>query len=317
MPLRSRSYRAARCRGARTRAGIARALDGRRAVVGDPDVVSEELEEPAHADRRIHVVVDDEDAGSGLSAAAGESAGIFAAGLAAGRWMVNRLPLPGPSLQAETLPPCISASFSTIVRPMPSPPSERAIDRSPWLNRTNISGSFSGGMPIPLSSTEIDDLIVHPLGREPDVPAALGVLGGVGEQVDHDLLDARRIGAKRQLSLEELGDQGVFSFCDERSHRFDGLLQDRAGIDELPFQADLPAGDPGDVEQVIDQPGELPRLTVDDVLREIDVLEVARHLEDRDGVADRSEGIAQFVGEHREELILAAVCLAEAPPRSA
>ncbi len=39
-------------------------LDGREAVVGDPDVVAEELEEPAHAARRIHVVVDDEDSGS-------------------------------------------------------------------------------------------------------------------------------------------------------------------------------------------------------------------------------------------------------------
>ncbi len=43
---------------------------------------------------------------------------------AAGSRIVNSLPLPGPSLLAATLPPCISTSFFTTVSPMPSPPSE-------------------------------------------------------------------------------------------------------------------------------------------------------------------------------------------------
>ena len=40
----------------------------------------------------------------------------------AGSRTVNVLPRPGPSLEAVTLPPCISTSFWTMVSPMPSPP---------------------------------------------------------------------------------------------------------------------------------------------------------------------------------------------------
>ena len=41
---------------------------------------------------------------------------------------MNLLPLPGPSLWASMLPPCISTSRFTSVRPMPSPPCDRADD---------------------------------------------------------------------------------------------------------------------------------------------------------------------------------------------
>ena len=67
--------------------------------------------------------------------------------------MTNSLPLSVPSLLAVTLPPCISVSLRTMVSPMPRPPSERAIERSPCEKSLNMSGSFSGGMPMPLSRT--------------------------------------------------------------------------------------------------------------------------------------------------------------------
>ena len=44
---------------------------------------------------------------------------------------VKVLPRFGPSLWASILPPCISASFCTMVSPMPKPPSLRAMERSP------------------------------------------------------------------------------------------------------------------------------------------------------------------------------------------
>ena len=65
-------------------------------------------------------------------------------GSAVGSQTVNSLPLPSPSLVAVTLPPCISASVRTRVRPIPSPPSERASERSPWVNSSNISGQHLG-----------------------------------------------------------------------------------------------------------------------------------------------------------------------------
>ena len=82
--------------------------------------------------------------------------GLAAAGrFAAGRRTVNSLPFPSPSLAAVIWPPCISTNFLTIVRPMPKPPSARAEEWSTWLKRSNVSGSFSGGMRIPESLTRM------------------------------------------------------------------------------------------------------------------------------------------------------------------
>ena len=86
----------------------------------------------------------------------------------AGSRTTNSLPLPGPSLCAATVPPCISTRLLTSVRPMPSPPSERAIERSPWANRSNSLGSSSGGMPTPGVPDPDDDLVPLAPDGEPD-----------------------------------------------------------------------------------------------------------------------------------------------------
>ena len=44
-----------------------------------------------------------------------------------------------------------------------------------------------------------------------------------------------------------------------------------ASVDELLAELDLAAGDPGDVEQVVDQPGEVLDLPLDDVRRPVEV----------------------------------------------
>ena len=111
---------------------------------------------------------------------------------------MNSLPRSGPSLRASTLPPCISASLRTIVSPIPSPPSDRASERSPWAKSVNISGSRSGGMPVPLSRTRMTTWSPSGSRAEPDPAPGLGVLRGVGQQVQDDLLDPRRIGVDRQ-----------------------------------------------------------------------------------------------------------------------
>ena len=97
------------------------------------DLVAEELEEPGQPAGRVHVVVDDEDAGR-LRAGGGRRAGLRSLGRGrascqAGSRTANSLPLPGPSLVAATLPPCISTSFLTSVSPMPSPP-PTAVERA-------------------------------------------------------------------------------------------------------------------------------------------------------------------------------------------
>ena len=50
--------------------------------------------------------------------------------------MTNSLPRPAPSLAAVSVPPCSSTSIRASVRPIPSPPSECASVRSPWVKRS-------------------------------------------------------------------------------------------------------------------------------------------------------------------------------------
>ena len=72
------------------------------------------------------------------------------------------------------------------------------MERSPCEKSWNMSGSFSGGMPMPLSRTLMTTLLFFRAGGQPDSAPALGVLGGVGQQVHDDLLDSRRVGPDRQ-----------------------------------------------------------------------------------------------------------------------
>ena len=52
-----------------------------------------------------------------------------------------------------------------------------------------------------------------------------------------------------------------------RPVRLDGALEDGFDVDHLAGEVDLAAGDPGDVEQVVDQPGQVLGLAVDDLPR--------------------------------------------------
>ena len=63
--------------------------------------------------------------------------------------------MPGPSLSAVTVPPCISTRPFTSASPIPSPPVERSMLRSTWENMSKIRGKSSAGMPIPVSRTEM------------------------------------------------------------------------------------------------------------------------------------------------------------------
>ena len=73
---------------------------------------------------------------------------------------MNSLPVPGPSLRAETDPPCSSTRLRTIVRPMPRPPCERSSACRSCTNRSKMCGSISGAMPIPVSRTDSTHLAI-------------------------------------------------------------------------------------------------------------------------------------------------------------
>ena len=97
---------------------------------------------------------------------------------------------------------------------------------------------------------------------------------------------------------------------EQRLHGLDRLRDDRTEVLRGPVQGDLAQRDARDVQQVIDQVRELRGLPGDDVARPHDRI-VARFPQphDLDGHRDRRQRVAQLVGQHGQEFVLAAIDL--------
>ncbi len=94
----------------------------------------------------------------------------------------------------------------------------------------------------------------------------------------------------------------------QRPDALGGPLGQGRQVDPLGAEPDLAVRQPGDVQQVVDQPRHVPDLPLDHVAGELDQRRVVGRLpQDVDRVEHRGQGVAQLVGEHGEELILAAV----------
>src|SRR3954466_3632963 len=92
---------------------------------------------------------------------------------------------------------------------------------------------------------------------------------------------------------------------DERAARFGRRLQDVRDVDSLAPQLDRPARDTRDVEQIVHEPRQVQRLPVDDVRRPPEIFGGGgAGTQYRCRMTDRTEGVAQLVGEQRKKLIL-------------
>ena len=150
------------------------------------------------------------------------------------------------------------------------------------------------------------------LGGERDLAPLVGVLRGVVQQVGEHLRHPRRVDLQEHGVLGQGDGQAVMTVLDQGPAGLDGQLDHRLQLDRLLLEHDLAAGDPRDVEQVVDHPRHLLDLVLDHLDRPLEVgAAQALDLHDLDGVADRGQGIAQLVGEHGEELVLAPVGLPE------
>ena len=89
---------------------------------------------------------------------------------------------------------------------------------------------------------------------------------------------------------------------EQRPARFERVRNGRVQIENFLLERDLAAGDPADVEEIVDDPAEMPDLTFDHraQLRLIG-RRAAFHQPER--IDDGGERIAQFVREHGQELV--------------
>ena len=124
--------------------------------------------------------------------------------------------------------------------------------------------------------------------------------------------DAVAVDGQRHALRRELHAEGQPAGLDDRAARLDGHAERLAQVDRLQGEAQLVPGDARGVEQVVDEPDELRDLPLDAAAGRVEDLRVVRfHPQDFDGVQDRGEGVAEFVGQGRQELVLAAVGLAQ------
>ena len=123
----------------------------------------------------------------------------------------------------------------------------------------------SAATPRPLSFTEVT---THPVDdRDLELDAALlrRVLGGVGQEVDQRLGQPGGVAAQRHRLVRHLDDELVAAAVDRVARRLDAEPDHLAIVDQLVAQPDLAGGDAADVEQVVDEVGQLAELPVDDV----------------------------------------------------
>jgi hypothetical protein len=113
---------------------------------------------------------------------------------------------------------------------MPRPPCERSIVCSTWTNGSKMRGSISGAIPMPSSATRDDQVLPLGPGGQLDAAPRLGVLGGVGQQVDQDLLQPRRVRLDPHRPRVDGDVQPMLAGLDERPDRLDGVPDERGGV---------------------------------------------------------------------------------------
>ena len=177
--------------------------------MSNPHVVADPLQELGHPDRRVGAVVDDEDPDKsgrhlrgGLLRASGRGIVLPTAG------SLDDEPASEGRVQplvAMTVPPCISTSDRTSVRPIPSPPPPNGRATDPLGRRDRTSARASRGECRAHHPDPDDDLFAFdPARRAEDVrPPDGSVLGGVGQQVHNNLLETHRVGIKSKVGGRE------------------------------------------------------------------------------------------------------------------
>ena len=103
-------------------------------------------------------------------------------------------------------------------------------------------------------------------GAHHDLSARLRVAGRVGEQVRHDLGEPHRIAVDPQALVGDVEGEIVIALLEQIARHLDRLGDDVGDLDPLLAQLHLPARDLRDVEEIVDQPGEVVDLPLDHLL---------------------------------------------------
>ena len=149
---------------------------------------------------------------------------------------------------------------------------------------------------------DCDGPIVLPR-RNSDVAADVGVMGRIAQKIGQDLRQTIFVcvhdEAQGHVDIER-----VATLFEQWAHHLDRARHDLRYFHRPSLEHHLAARQPGDVEQVVDQPNEMLRLAIDDV-ELLRWLSGGARLEDVDGCHDRRERVAELVTEQRKKVVLA------------
>ena len=231
---------------------------------------------------------------------------------------VKRQPRPSPSLCAATRATVKLTKFEhRATRPMPSPPAT-VLQRPRALNE-HVEDMLEHGpaeCPCPLSMTSSDDAPSSLACNDCESgPAWLGVFRGVGRA------DSAKTWAKRSgIAVDgqsRRGDIEVHRACCRCSRQRAGRSRrpegDRARSRRWSSRLSsiLPACDARDVEQVVDQPHQVPNLSLDHRMLSAPRRLALSLMSSERATRDRRERVAQLVPEHGQKLVLAPVRVLE------
>ena len=92
------------------------------------------------------------------------------------------------------------------------------------------------------------------------------------------------------------------------AHRLDRMRHDNAECQSLFMQMDAPGREPGNLEQIIHQPCQLPDLTLDNAVRPaLQRIFIVLKAQQLHSIGDRRQRVAKFVTQHREKFIFTAI----------
>ena len=141
--------------------------------------------------------------------------------------------------------------------------------------------------------------------------AGLGELGGIVQDVGQDLDEANTIAIDHQCLGRNARGDAVFLDLDRFTAGLQGVGDDVSNVNRFATQRDPAHRQARNVQEVVDQPDEMLDLALHRLPHLGPDLQILRPRLDREGVTDGCERVAQLVREHRQELVLAAVSLAQ------
>lgn len=153
-----------------------------------------------------------------------------------------------------------------------------------------------------------DGLLALLLHAESNVATIICELAGIVQEIAHHLGQAGRVRVEDDRARRQTHGQLVVSLLVDGMGGLDGVVNAGRELHALTAELDRPPTDAAHVQQVVHEPHDLTDVPLHDHGRRADGLAIpVGQPQDLQRVADRGEGVAELVGQHRQELVLTAV----------